>query len=111
MTMQTDLVSEEVISHFHPELQDAVRAVNLPEVQDILKKLGKYGLGVALPHMHNEEGMVPLPEEMVSSEDNLKVSFRRRDDVSAKPALPVMWRCGKEVNSVAFCGAECGGCC
>jgi len=43
MTMQTDLVSEEVISHFHPELQDAVRAVNLPEVQDMLKSLGSTG--------------------------------------------------------------------
>ncbi len=107
----TNLVSEEVISSFHPELQDTVRAVNLPEVQKIMRTLGEYGLSVALPHMHTQEGMVPLPEDMISSEDNLKVSFRKRDESSLKPALPVMWRCGTEVNSVAYCGAECGGCC
>ena len=111
MSECANLISEEVIASFNPELQEAVRAVNLPEVQDILEKLGKYGLGVALPHMHSEDGMVPLPENMVSSEDNLKVSFRKRDEPGDKSALPVMWRCGDEVNSVAYCGAECGGCC
>jgi len=54
--------------------------------------------------------MVPLPEEMVSSEDNLKVSFRRRDDVSVKPALPVMWRCGKKLIALHMWGGM-RGCC
>ena len=111
MTAQYKLVSEDTISSFHPELQDSVRAMNTPEVQEILRQLGKFGLGVALPHMHTDEGMVPLPEDMISSEDNLQVTFRKRNDVAKSDALPVMWRRGSEISSVAYCGQECGGCC
>ena len=111
MTTQVNLVSEDVIASFHPDLQDSVRAVNTPEVQEMLRQLGKFGLGVALPHMHTDEGMVPLPEDMIASEDNLKVTFRKRDKKTNSGALPVMWRRGEGISSAAYCGQECGGCC
>ena len=111
MTTQVNLVSEDVIALFHPDLQHSVRAVNTPEVQEMLRQLGKFGLGVALPHMHTDEGMVPLPEGMIASEDNLKVTFRKRDEMTNSKALPVMWQRGEEISSVAYCNAECGVCC
>ena len=52
MTIKADLVPEETIALFHPDLQRAVRAVNTEEIQEIMRQLGKYGLAVALPHMH-----------------------------------------------------------
>jgi hypothetical protein len=111
MTTQVNLVPEDVIASFHPDLQASVRAVNTGEVQEILRQLGKYGLGVALPHMHTDEGMVPLPEDMMSSEDNLKVTFRKRNQKINSKALPVMWRRGEDISCVANCSAECGVCC
>jgi len=105
------LVAEEVIELFSPELQEAVRAVNLPDVQDMIKKLGKYGLAVALPHMHENGRMVSLPSDTYSYESKLQVTFRKRGDVKVEASLPVMWRCGSEVGSAAYCSAECGRCC
>ncbi len=111
MTVQADLVPEDTIALFPAELQGAVRAVNTAEVQEIMRQLGKYGLAVALPHMHTDEGMVPLPEDMMASEDNLKVTFRKRDEVTNFRGVPVMWRRGEEISSIARCSQECGVCC
>ena len=111
MTTQHDLVPEDTIAEFHPGLQASVRAVNSPEVQELMRQLGKYGLAVALPHMHTDEGMVPLPEDMIASENNLKVSFRKKDEPAKFPGLPVMWQRGEEISSIAMCRQECGRCC
>ena len=111
MVTEASLVSEDTIGSFSPELRDAVRAINLPEVQDMIKRLGQYGLAVSLPHMHENGRMVPLPEDTYAYESKLQVSFRKRGDKKDEPALPVMWRCGNEVGSSAYCSAECGGCC
>ena len=105
------MITEEMVNRFNPELQESVRAINLPEVQDMIKRLGRYGLAVALPHMHENGKMVPLPDDTYSYESKLQVSFRKRGDVKAEPSLPVMWQCGTEINSVAGCSAECGVCC
>ena len=111
MNTHVELVNEDTIAKFHPDLQESVRAVNTAEVQELMRQLGRYGLGVALPHMHNEEGMVPLPEDMVASEDNLKVTFRKRDEPPKFDGVPVMWRRGEHIQSVAQCSQECGVCC
>ena len=106
------MVTEEMIKRFdNPELQESVRAVNLPEVQEIIKRLGRYGLAVALPHMHENGRMVPLPDDTYSYESKLQVSFRKIGDEKAEGSVPVMWQCGKEVTSVARCSQECGQCC
>jgi len=111
MTMLADTVSEETIVRFPTELQGSVRAINTPEVQEIMRQLGKYGLGVSLPHMHTDKGMAPLPEDMISSENNLVVSFRQVDDEANSKALPVAWRRGEDVKSIARCSDNCGACC
>ena len=77
MTIQANLVSEDAIASFHPDLQAAVRAV-------------KYAR---------------------SAGDALKVTFRKREEKINSRALPVMWRRGEDISSVAYCGAECGVCC
>lgn len=47
------------------------------------KRLSTYGLGVFVPHMHTETGeFVRLPPDMVQIEDDLKVSFELRSEVS-----------------------------
>lgn len=106
------MVTEEMIKRFdNPELQESVRAINLPEVQEIIKKLGKYGLAVALPHMHVNGRMVPLPDDTYAYESKLQISFRKRGDEKDEVSVPVMWQCGKELTSVAYCSQECGVCC
>jgi hypothetical protein len=105
------MIPQEVIAKFNPALQESVSAVNLPEVQEMIRRLGQYGLAVALPHMHEDGRMVPLPDDMYSYESKLQVSFRRRADSKDEPSLPVMWQCSGKVNSVAHCSAECGVCC
>lgn len=106
------MIAEEIIERFEsPVLQEAARAVNLPEVQDMIKKLGEYGLAVALPHMHVNGKMVPLPDDMCAYESKLQISFGKRDEVTDVPMVPVMWQCGKEIGSVASCVQNCGVCC
>lgn len=106
------MITEETIERFeHPALRESVRAVNLPEVQEMIRKLGQYGLAVALPHMHQEGKMVPLPEDMCAFEEKLKITFGKKDDESGVPMVPVMWQCGNEIDSVARCVQNCGGCC
>ena len=44
-------------------MRRAQEAINLPEVQDMVRALSEYGLGVFMPHMHNDDtgGFEPLP--------------------------------------------------
>ena len=76
-------------------LATAQRAIELPEVQELVKRLAAYGLGVFMPHMHDEAGnMLPLPAGMVQVEDELTVSFKPVDQVVETPNvryLPVGW--------------------
>lgn len=60
------------------ELQMAQRAIELPEVKEMLKKLSQYNLGIYMPHMHDAEtgAFMPLPPEITQVEDDLEVSFR-----------------------------------
>ena len=78
-------------------LATAARAIELPEVQELVKQLAAYGLGVSLPHMHDQAGnMVPLPEGVVQVEDDdLRASFVPADQVVGTPDrqyLTVGWR-------------------
>ena len=76
----------------HSEVRRAADALNRPEVQDLVKKLSDYGLAVAVPHMHGENGkLVPLPMDRVAYEDDLRVTFPHRNDSILEAAEPVMW--------------------
>ena len=81
----------------HERLAEAQRAIELPEVQGMIRRLAQYGLGVSIPHMHDEAGnMLPLPEGVVQVEgDDLRASFVPADQVVStleREYLAVGWR-------------------
>ncbi len=59
-------------------LKTPQEAINLPEVQEMLRRLSEYKLGIFMPHMHDERTgeFQPLPDEVVQVESGLEVSFR-----------------------------------
>ena len=96
---------------FTPALRSAREAINLPEVQDIIRSLGKYGLGVCLPHAHDEAtgAFTDMDDDLVQVEKAQQVSFQRADEVAANPNLvEVGWRwIGDEVTGMAVCHLTC----
>lgn len=95
----------------HPMVANAIKAIETTEVQEMVKKLSEYGLGVFMPHLHTEKGFEPLPNDTVQLEQDLAVSFVKRDNPIAKGAAPVGWSWNKEkaeVVAVCLCGgADC----
>ena len=85
-------------------IEDAQIAIEEPEVQEILQRLSKYGLGVFVPHMHTEEEeFAELPIGFVQVETNLKVSFLPESEATG---VPVGWR-WNEKNMVASRCSRC----
>ncbi len=80
-------------------LEKALAAIKTKEVQDLVKALSVFGLGVFLPHMHDEAtgAMVPLPEGIVQIEEDLKVSFVPADQ-AGDHTIPVAWRWDDKAN-------------
>jgi hypothetical protein len=75
----------------HPMIEKAQDAVHSPEVIDMIRRLGDYGLGVFMPHLHNEDGFAPLPPNIVQLESDLKVEFIDRLSPKVQGASPVGW--------------------
>ena len=81
-------------------LRTAQAAIRLPEVQEMLRKLSEYQLGVFMPHMHDEVtgAFQPLPDEITQVEAGLQVSFQSTQAIENEPDrfLPVgwVWRAG-----------------
>ena len=82
------------------ELSTAQAAIHLPEVQEMLRKLSSFNLGVFMPHMHDEStgDFKPLADDVVQIESALEVSFKSILAVSdqGERFLPVgwVWRAG-----------------
>lgn len=97
-----------------PELQVAQDAIRLPEVQEMLRRLSEYNLGIYMPHMHEEKtgNFLPIPDDMVQVETELEVSFKTEGEIAAQPERFVqvgwIWRDG-EVSSGAACKQVCVG--
>jgi hypothetical protein len=94
------------------ELKTAQEAIYLPEVQEMLKKLSGYNLGIYMPHMHDERTgeFQPLPAGITQVEDSLQVSFRAADEVeqqSAAAFVPVAWFWRNGVSTPMVCTARC----
>jgi len=78
----------------HHEIE---KAINNPKIQEIMKELSLYGLGISVPHAHDENGnLIPLEQGMASYEDDLQVSFRSVEDESNGNYLTVGWRWNNE---------------
>ncbi|AFY82671.1 hypothetical protein [Oscillatoria acuminata] len=86
-------------------VEKAQTSIDTPELQEILKKLSEYGLGVFMPHMHDPTtgNFAPLPPGIVSVEDNLQVSFLNASDPKIAQALPVGWIWDNGTQSVMNC--------
>jgi hypothetical protein len=94
------------------ELAIAQDAIQLPEVQEMMRKLAAYHLGVYMPHMHDDKGALrPLPEGITQVEDNLKVSFQSAANSAEDPLglsyIPVAWFWRDGPTPGATCTSRC----
>ena len=98
-----------------PTLSSAQAAMLLPEVQDMLRRLSAFELGIFMPHQHDQAtgGFLPLPADVMQVESGLAVSFRRLDEIANQTAsfLPVawLWRAGAPTVASACEMADTGG--
>jgi hypothetical protein len=91
--MTETLIAPSVDTLEDEKLALAQRSINLPDVQEMLKRLSAYNLGIYMPHIHDEEGSFhALPVGVVQVEDDLTVSFRTEEEIAqAPPMVPVAW--------------------
>ena len=108
--MEVMNIQNRVIDRLPDALKKAQNAIQNPEIQDAMKLLAKYNLGVFMPHKHNEENgdFEILPQNIVQCEDDLQVSFLSRNDAEKLNTIPVgwMWQ-GEGVSASAVCVSMC----
>ena len=93
--MTTATVSQGNAPGLPRTLQTAHAAIHLSEVQEMLRRLSEYGLGIFMPHMHDQQTgeFQPLDEQLMQVESGLEVSFHPATEISkhADRYLPVAW--------------------
>lgn len=101
-------VSQTSTQGLPPALISAQEALNLPEVQAMLKRLSEFQLGIFMPHIHNEQtgAFQLLGDNAVQVESALEVSFKTAKEIASQKNsfLPVgwFWRADQSA-SVAVC--------
>ncbi len=86
------------------DVNTAQQTIADPEVQELMRRLARYGLGVCLPHMHvTEERLAPLPQGVVQFEADLQVSFVDEHYPEVQAALPVAWLWDEGARVVGRC--------
>ena len=101
-------VSQASVRGLPQALKTAQEAIHLPEVQEMLRRLSEYKLGIFMPHMHDEQTgeFQPLPEEVMQVESGLVVSFQPTQEIANQTDryLPVgwLWRAGA-LTPLAVC--------
>ena len=65
-------------------LRAAQEAMHLPEVQEMLRRLSEYKLGIFMPHMHDKQTgeFQPLPDDVMQVESGLEVSFQPMEEIA-----------------------------
>ena len=105
--MMTATVSREIGNGLPKDLKIAQAAIPLPEVQEMLRRLSEYKLGIFMPHMHAEQTgeFEVLSDGLVQVESGLEVSFQASEEIEQKKAqfMPVgwLWRGGKLTTAAA----------
>ena len=95
-----------------PALRTAQAAIHLPEVQEMLRRLSAYELGIFMPHKHDARTgeFQPLPDEVMQVESGLEVSFQPVEQIAQQTEqfLPVgwIWRAGASTPAAACEMAE-----
>jgi glyoxylase-like metal-dependent hydrolase (beta-lactamase superfamily II) len=88
-------------------MRTAQESIHLPEVQEMLRRLSEYKLGIFMPHMHDEHtgGFQPLPDDVIQVESGVEVSFHPMEEIAHQPDryLPVgwLWRAGASTPAAA----------
>ena len=94
--MTTARVSSTRAYGLPPALKTAQAAMQLPEVQGMLRRLSAYQLGIFMPHQHDDGTgeFQSLPDEVMQVESGRAVSFERLDEIARRTEsfLPVGWR-------------------
>lgn len=93
-----------------PEIHAALEAIQLPEVQDLMRQLAKFNLGVCVPHMHGADvDFEVLPAELVQVEENCEVRWVPRSELNDMVGhVPVAWRWADDgLVAMAQCIATC----
>ena len=105
--MTTPNVPRAAATALPPALRAAQASIDLPEVQDLLRKLSEYNLGIFMPHMHDVHTgeFQPLPEDVMQVESGLEVCFEHTADIAPLKDrfLPVawLWRAGGATPAAA----------
>ena len=103
--MMTANVSQVSARGLPQALKTAQAAIHLPEVQEMLRRLSEYQLGIFMPHMHDEQTgeFQSLPDEVMQVESGLAVSFQPSEEIANQTDrfLPVgwLWRAGAATPS------------
>ena len=103
--MTTAIVSQENTRGLPQSLRTAQEAIHFPEVQEMLRRLSEYKLGIFMPHIHDEQtgAFQPLPDQVIQVESALEVSFQLAEEIASQTErfLPVgwFWRAGASTPS------------
>ena len=93
--MTTENISQGNACVLPPALRTAQDAIHLPEVQEMLRKLSEYNLGIFMPHMHEERTgeFQQLPGNLIQVESGLEVTFQPKEKIANRTDrfLPVAW--------------------
>ena len=83
---------------------EAAEAVQRDDVKAMMKALAEFGLGICVPHCHDEKSgaFMHLPEGIVQSESGLKVDFVHRDSLDERD-VPVAWLWNEGAQVVQSC--------
>ena len=98
-------VSQERVGGLPQTLKTAQEAIHLPEVQEMLRRLSTYKLGIFMPHMHDQQTgeFQSLPDQVTQVESGLEVSFLPTEEIvnQTDRFLPVgwFWRAGTATPS------------
>lgn len=89
----------------HPMVKHANELVCTPEIQEIMRRLAEYGLGVCMPHMHEsgQDDFAPLLSGTVQVERNLKITFETDTTELRETSSPVAWRWNHGTQTVQAC--------
>ncbi len=105
-----NVVQKANITNLPKELQVALNAIELPEVQEIIKKLASFHLGVFMPHKHNDltGEFEVLPFGEIQVESNLEVKFMNLQEAYKIRTVETGWRWnGNEIKSASECVSRC----
>ena len=105
-------LSRERVERLPDWMRTAQEAIALQEVQDMIRKLSEYNLGVYLLHTHDDEtgAFQQLPPGITQVEDGLHVTFHEEGELADREDLiPVGWAWRAGATPMAACVQKCVG--